>query len=131
VKPVGVHIGLDLGGTNVKCAVLDPALRVVAAKTCPTGAADGPEAVIERVSELALEAAAPHGEILSAGLALPGHFDDAGRGVLLPNLAGDWAGRPIAGPSARSRWPSCAWAPAAVRRTSCAWRWAPASAAAW
>ena len=95
---MGVHLGLDLGGTNAKCAVLDASLRVLATDARPNGAADGPEAVLERVAELGRAAAAPFGEVVSAGLALPGHFDARGCGVLLPNLPGDWVGRPIAGP---------------------------------
>ena len=95
---VGVHIGLDLGGTNAKCAVLDSSWRVLAADVAPNGAADGPDAVLEQVAELARATAEPFGEAVSAGLALPGHFDADGCGVLLPNLPGDWVGRPIAGP---------------------------------
>lgn len=96
---MGVHIGLDLGGTNVKCAVLDGALRVIATDSRPNGAADGEEAVLEHVAELGRSVAEPFGEVASAGLALPGHFDaEAGTGVLLPNLPGEWVGRPIAGP---------------------------------
>jgi glucokinase len=99
VHAVDVHIGLDLGGTNVKCAVVDSALRVLATDSCPNGAAEGEEAVLEHVAELGRAAAEPFGEVASAGLALPGHFDaEAGTGMLLPNLPGDWAGRPIAGP---------------------------------
>jgi glucokinase len=93
-----VHLGLDLGGTNAKCAVLDASLRVLATDARPNGAAGGPEGVLERVAELGRATAEPFGEITSAGLALPGHFDADGRGVLLPNLPGDWVGRPIAGP---------------------------------
>ena len=95
---VGVHLGLDLGGTNAKCAVLDASLRVLATDARTNGAADGPEAVLERVAELGRSTAAPFGEVVSAGLALPGHFDADGCGVLLPNLPGDWVGRRIAGP---------------------------------
>jgi glucokinase len=98
VQRVGVHIGLDLGGTNVKCAVVDASLRVLATDALPTGAADGPQAVLERVAALGRATAEPFGDVVSAGLALPGHFDAEGRGVLLPNLPGDWVGRPIAGP---------------------------------
>lgn len=142
-----IHLGLDLGGTNIKCAVVvddaagrarravsadraprggttvsadraprgaatvsgdraprgaatvsaDRVPRVVATDSCPTGAADGPDAVLERVAALGRAAVAPFGEPAAAGLALPGHFED-GAGVLLPNLLGDWVGRPIAGP---------------------------------
>jgi glucokinase len=105
---VTLHLGLDLGGTNVKCAVVARAAdgppgagepRVVATDSCPTGAADGPDAVLARVASLGRAAVAPFGEPASAGLALPGHFDhELGSGVLLPNLLGDWVGRPIAGP---------------------------------
>jgi glucokinase len=99
VQAVGVHIGLDLGGTNVKCAVVDGALRVLATDSRPNGAADGEEAVLEHVAELGRSVAEPFGEVASVGLALPGHFDaEAGTGVLLPNLPGEWVGRPIAGP---------------------------------
>jgi glucokinase len=96
---VSLHLGLDLGGTNIKAAVMDGSLRVLATDAMPTGATDGPEAVLERVAALGRAVAAPFGEPVSAGLALPGHFDAArGTGSLLPNLPGDWAGRPIAGP---------------------------------
>jgi glucokinase len=95
---VSLHLGLDLGGTNVKCAVLEGE-RVLAQATAPTRSAGGPEDVLARVAELARATAAPHGPIATAGLGLPGHFDPAsGTGGLLPNLAGDWEGRPIAGP---------------------------------
>jgi glucokinase len=93
-----IHLGLDLGGTNIKCAVLDGG-AVVAYDSCPTGAADGEDAVLERVAELGRATVAPFGEPATAGLAVPGHFE-AGAGVLLPNLLGDWKGRPIAGPVA-------------------------------
>jgi glucokinase len=94
-----IHLGLDLGGTNIKAAVVDSSLRVLATETTATGAADGEDAVLERVASLGRTACAPFGEPATAGLALPGHFDAAtGAGSLLPNLLGDWAGRPIAGP---------------------------------
>jgi glucokinase len=94
-----IHLGLDLGGTNIKAAVVDSSLRVLATDTVATGAADGEDAVLERVAAVGRAVVAPFGEPASAGLALPGHFDAAtGTGSLLPNLLGDWAGRPIAGP---------------------------------
>jgi glucokinase len=102
---VTLHLGLDLGGTNIKCAIVegaaaaDAAPRVLATESCATGAADGEEAVLARVAALGRATAAPFGAPATAGLALPGHFDAAaGTGSLLPNLLGDWSGRPIAGP---------------------------------
>jgi glucokinase len=95
---VTLHLGLDLGGTNIKSAVVGDEVRVLATDTCPTGAADGEEAVLRRVAELGRATAAPFGAPATVGLALPGHFDpELGTGVLLPNLGGAWVGRPIAG----------------------------------
>jgi glucokinase len=96
---VSLHVGLDLGGTNVKCAVVDSSLRVLAVDICPTEAGDGPDGVLARVADLGRSVCSRFGEPETAGLALPGHFDaERGTGVLLPNLRGDWDGRPIAGP---------------------------------
>ena len=90
-------LGLDLGGTQIKgCIVEDE--RVVGSASVDTTSADGPEAVLRRVVALGRALASAHGEPSAAGLGLPGHFDADGAGVLLPNLAGAWVGRPIAGP---------------------------------
>ena len=96
---MSVHLGLDLGGTDVKCAVVAADGSIVAEARAPNDAAKGEDAVLARVVALGKATAAPHGPIATAGLGLPGHADFAdGTGVLLPNLPGDWAGRPIAGP---------------------------------
>jgi glucokinase len=98
---VSVRLGLDLGGTNVKCAVLSGAGEVLATASAGNNAAGGEDAVLARVVSLGRATAAPFGPIESAGLGLPGHFDAAsGTGVLLPNLPGSWVGREIAGPVA-------------------------------
>jgi glucokinase len=101
---VSVLVGVDLGGTNVKCAVLDDGdgpPRVLATTSVPTRADEGPEAVLARVARIARQTVAPFGAPRALGLGLPGHFDAAtGTGVILPNLAGDWVGRPIAAPVA-------------------------------
>ena len=56
-----IHLGIDLGGTNIKAAVLDSSPRVLATDACPTRAADGPDAVLERVAALGRAACAPFG----------------------------------------------------------------------
>jgi len=98
------HLGLDLGGTYIKFAVLESAcrgIRVLTTGATETRSEEGPHAVLERVVGLGREAAGPFGGVDSVGLGLPGHFDPTdGTGVLLPNLKGDWVGQPIAGPVA-------------------------------
>lgn len=91
-------LGIDVGGSNLKAVVLENE-RVVSRREAPTlSERGGPAAVLERVVALAREA----GPFDSAGVALPGLFDEQGRALLLPNLHGDWAGAPIAAPLAEA-----------------------------
>jgi len=87
------HLGLDLGATNIKWVVLEDG-RVSADGQRETLAADGPEAVVARLLEAAREA----GAVDTIGLGIPGLFDDSGAVVLLPNVPGNWKGRPLAAP---------------------------------
>jgi glucokinase len=79
------RLGLDIGGTNVKLAVLEGE-RVVDRQTTPTGAADGPAAVLERTAALGASA----GAVESVGVCLPGVFDPQAGTALLANLPGNW-----------------------------------------
>ena len=95
-----LHLGLDLGGTNVKAAVveIDGEPRVIDTASAPTASERGPEDVLARVVELGRSMLAGRAAA-SAGLGLPGHFEPgAGTGMLFPNLQGDWVGQPIAAP---------------------------------
>ncbi|HST16423.1 MAG TPA: ROK family protein [Gaiellaceae bacterium] len=84
-------LGLDLGATNIKLAVLQDG-SVAEQRDEPTRSEDGdPERVLRRLTELGRSV----GGVDSIGVALPGLFDDAGNAVLLPNLYGDWTGVPV------------------------------------
>jgi glucokinase len=87
------RLGLDVGGTNIKRVLLEGD-RIAERDSQPTRSEDGVSALLDRVAALAREA----GQVDSVGVALPGLVDAQGRGVLLPNLHGDWVGRPIAEP---------------------------------
>jgi glucokinase len=80
-------VGIDLGGTNIKLAVLEDDAVVERAETA-TGA--GVEPVLDRIASLAAEAAPCD----SVGVALPGLFDADGVALLLPALEG-WTGHPV------------------------------------
>jgi len=86
-------LGLDLGGTNIKMAIVDEG-EVVQRDEAPTRSGDGVDAVLARLVELALGV----GPVDSVGVALPGLFDADGVAVLLPNLYGDWSGKPVRAP---------------------------------
>ncbi|CAN5793776.1 ROK family protein [soil metagenome] len=94
------HLGLDLGGTNVKMVVLEPGAdgipAVVASRTAPTGAAGGPEAVADQLVALGRSMIEDYGPVAGLGLGVPGLFDrDSGAIVLFPNLPGPWPGYPL------------------------------------
>ncbi len=93
-------VGIDLGGTNVKVAVLDGSdpPRVVNEKTTETHAEEGPDAVLERMAALASAAIDDAGPVESVGIGCPGPLDlELGRALFLPNLPG-WNGQPIVAP---------------------------------
>jgi glucokinase len=91
-------IGVDLGGTNIKFAVVDEDGQIVARKTIPTGGHEGHDPVLGRmiqgVRELQSELA-PGGRIEAIGVGVPGQVDMPTGIVLdLPNLAGKWTNVP-------------------------------------
>ena len=90
-----LHLGLDLGGTNIKWAVIDEQNDEVAQGSTDTHAESGPDVVIERLIETGHEAIAQAGRIATVGLGVPGRYDGVrGEVLMLTNLPGDWHGVP-------------------------------------
>jgi len=106
--PATRHLGLDLGATNLKWAVVDHAdgtWTTVARDQVPTRLVADPEAVpasvVAQLAEVAVAAIAGWGPVLSIGIGIPGLYDPAtGCARFLPNIPGPWAGHPVAGPVA-------------------------------
>ena len=92
------HLGLDLGGTNIKVATLartDSGFEVLTTHSIETSAADGPESVAANLIGAGKEVAA-NVDFETLGLGVPGHFEpDTGRVRLFPNLPGRWKGFPL------------------------------------
>jgi glucokinase len=97
------HLGLDLGGTNLKWAVVEHAgddWRRIESGQLPT-AAGGPEAIVPQLAEVAVAAVAQVSGVSSVGVGIPGLYDPVqGSTVFLVNVAGDWNGTPVAVPVA-------------------------------
>jgi glucokinase len=95
-------LGVDVGGTNIKTAVVEHAgdgYRVVARSTTPTWADEGPLGVLGRIAAAGREAIAAHGPVAAAGVGVPGLFDTArGEIVLFSNLPGPWRGVAVRDP---------------------------------
>jgi glucokinase len=76
-----VAIAMDIGGTGMKCALIDRTFRTIHTERHPTGADRGPDAVVETILTVAeglagTARAAGHNPV-AAGLAVPGVIDEA------------------------------------------------------
>ncbi|MFD7478894.1 ROK family protein [Streptomyces sp. NPDC059837] len=86
----GPVLGVDIGGTNIKW-VLWTGGETADAGSLPTPRG-GPAAVVAALSELA-----DPGTVTALGVAIPGHLSrDRRSTTVIPNLAGDWDGYPMA-----------------------------------
>jgi len=101
------HLGVDLGVTNLKWAVVegtpgtDGSWRTLDCGQVPTRAGDGPDAVVGRIAETGRMAVERWPGVVSVGIGVPGLYDPvAGSARFLVNMPGDWAGRPVAPPVA-------------------------------
>ena len=90
-----VAIGIDLGGTELRAAVVAADGRVLAHARTETAALDGPAAVIEQMARLIAQIAPGHA-VTGVGIGSPGALDAvAGVVVHAPTLRG-WADVPLA-----------------------------------
>jgi glucokinase len=100
------HLGLDLGGTNLKWAVVERRAddwSALARDQAPirlvSDPAGVPDAIVAQMAELAIAADAAWGPLASIGIGVPGLYDPAtGTARFLVNVPGPWAGHPVAGP---------------------------------
>ena len=101
-RPTSRHLGLDLGGTNIKWVVAEHDAddwRSLGRDQVATPAAGGPDAVVARLAEVGAAAIASWPGVSSVGIGIPGLYDPhAGTTRFLVNLPGAWAGKAVAGP---------------------------------
>src|SRR5215213_7224371 len=91
-------IGIDLGGTNLKLALLDSENRIAARLMVPTGGAEGHDAVIVRMIDgvKSLRAQNAAIDVAGIGIGVPGEVDmESGITGDLPNLPGRWRNVPV------------------------------------
>lgn len=90
---VSVAIGIDLGGTNLKGAVVDNWGRILARNVCPTHADRGPNVVVEEmvrlIDELIAEVSLTRSHLAGVGVGVPGPLSvHEGRIIRAANLPG-------------------------------------------
>ncbi|HXQ37906.1 MAG TPA: ROK family protein, partial [Anaerolineales bacterium] len=95
------YIGCDLGGTNLRAALVEvESGTVLHQMSIPTLARDGHDVVMNRMANLILELIQLTGmtkdEIRGIGIGVPGVLDlEKGETLLLPNLPGTWPHVPL------------------------------------
>jgi glucokinase len=100
------HVGLDLGATNLKWAMVErsgDSWSLVARDQVPTrvvaDVSQIPAVVTAQLGEVARAAVEAWRPASSVGIGVPGLYDPStGATRFLVNLAGPWAGHPVAGP---------------------------------
>ena len=93
-----IYASIDLGGTNITCALATGGGAVLATRTMPTRSHEGPDAILERIAALLWELARETGQKpFAAGMGVPGLADRAaGTTLFLPSFASHWRGVAVA-----------------------------------
>ena len=87
------YVGVDLGGTNLRCALFDEQRKMLARSQCSTKATEGSAAVIGRIVDgvngVIAEAKAPKDEVLALCVGVPGPIiQERGLVTSTPNMPG-------------------------------------------
>lgn len=92
------HLGLDLGGTNIKWAVVEQdgdTWRTLGTDQTPTPQG-GPEPVTQALIAAGRDALAAHSGVASVGVGVPGlYYPASGATRFLVNIPGAWDGYPV------------------------------------
>ncbi len=95
-------LGIDVGGTNIKCVRLSRSGEVVNLGSTPTPSDAGPVGVREAMIGLIVQHAATAGPFRAVGVTIPGTVDiEAGTVGCVPNIPGDWSDFAVAEPIAQ------------------------------
>ena len=98
------HLGLDLGGTNLKWTVVEHdagTWRTLDRGQVMTRVSGGPSGIVDQLGDVGRTAIGAWPGVSSAGVGVPGLYDPkTGTTRFLVNIPGDWAGLPVAMPVA-------------------------------
>jgi glucokinase len=94
-------IGIDLGGTNIKAALVNTETGAIAAtRSTPTHSREGHDAVIAQMAllaeEIIIDSNLTKGDVGGVGIGIPGALDlDRGMTIFLTNMPGNWRNVPV------------------------------------
>jgi glucokinase len=109
MTPSTRHLGLDLGGTNIKWAVVEQSgpdgWHTLDRGQVPTDASRGEASVVPQLATLATRVrdGVTDGSVVSCGVAVPGlYIPETGVVTFLTNVPGDWSATPTGEPIAQA-----------------------------
>jgi glucokinase len=107
MQDVTRHIGLDLGGTNIKWVVVEHAAgdwQTADRGQVPTDVSGGEHTVVPQLARLAVQVRdSAGGQVFSLGVAVPGlYIPETGVVTFLTNVPGDWSATPVGAPVAEA-----------------------------
>lgn len=92
-------IGIDVGGTNIVCGLVDEQLKLIGKVKRPTAASEGAEQVLDRIVSMIREVTAAQGlsltDVGAVGVGTPGLVDPK-RGIALFSANLKWDNVPVA-----------------------------------
>lgn len=93
-----IYAGVDLGGTNIECALARSDGRILCSSKALTRSHEGPAAVLQRIAELTRSLAAEVRQApVAIGIGIPGLADlERGFTRFLPNFPTHWQDIPVA-----------------------------------
>jgi glucokinase len=97
---MSLHVGIDMGGTNIKWTVVElggEEPRLVSSGHVATDRKNGEHGVLAQLVGVARTASRDQGPIRSVGVGVPGLYDpEQGTTRVIINVPGNWLGVPVA-----------------------------------
>jgi glucokinase len=83
-----MYLGIDVGGTNLKCGIIDDGDNLVYQHTIPTNAQKGRDGVLRSISNIIGRALKHYPDVETIGIGIGGVVDRNGIVKIAPNLPG-------------------------------------------
>ncbi len=83
-----MHLGIDIGGTNIKSGIIDNNGRLIEKDTCKTNADKGLDSLLSDIYILIERLLKMNSDIKTLGIGVPGVINNDGVVVIAPNLPG-------------------------------------------
>jgi glucokinase len=83
-----MYLGIDVGGTNLKCGIIDEDDNLVYQHTIPTNASKGREAVLRSISNIISRALKNYPDVYTIGIGIGGVVDKRGIVKIAPSMPG-------------------------------------------